>query len=306
MADTSTNSNNTDMFKTPGQILRLQREQQNFSIQEIAKRTHLNKKIIESIENDSQEGMPSTIYVRGYLRSYAKIVGVDADEIIRLYNADSPPPPPEILPEVKPPSQVSSNDKPVKAFTYLITLGLVLLLLIWYQSNFVVDTQINNQQQNTETSINGVDITYKIINHPDSWQSPNSSSEKGFDIEPTNSLLSITDDVANLQVDSGKLIIETNVTKITGESSSLSITGNGPDTIDMKLTSDSWVEINDKNNNRLFHNLALAGKEYRISGAAPLTVLLGFSNGVSLKFNGKPFDTEPHSKNGVARFTLPE
>ncbi len=294
------------MFETPGQVLRLQREELKLSIQEIAKRIHLDVKIIEAIENDSSEGMPSAIYVRGYLRSYAKVVGADADEIIKLYNADSPPPPPEILPEVKPPSQVSSNDKPVKAFTYLITLGLVLLLLIWYQSNFVVNTQKSNEQLNTETSINGTDITYKIINHPGSWQSPNNNMAEGVDIEPTTSLLSITNDISELEVYDEEQTVETTPTERSDDNSSLSVSGQGPDTIDMKLTSDSWIEINDKNNNRLFHDLALAGKEYSISGTAPLTVLLGFSKGVSIKFNGKPFDAEPYSRAGIARFTLPE
>lgn len=160
------------MFETPGQILRAQREELKLSQEEIAAQIHLDVKIIEAIENDSQEGLPSAIYVRGYLRSYAKTVGTDADKIIELYNADSPPPPPEILPEVKPPTQVSSNDKPVKAFTYLITLGLVLLLLIWYQSNFVVDSNKSEAVLNTATHINGVDITYPVISHSDSWQSP--------------------------------------------------------------------------------------------------------------------------------------
>jgi cytoskeleton protein RodZ len=306
MTDTSTNNNNSDMFETPGQVLRLQREELKLSIEEIAKRIHLDVRVIESIENDSQEGMPSAIYIRGYLRSYAKIVGADADKIIKLYNADSPPPPPEILPEVKPPSQVSSNDKPVKAFTYLITLGLVLLLLIWYQSNFVVNTQTNNGQLNTETSINGVDITYKIINHPDSWQVSNVNSEEAGDTEPTTSLLSITNDISELQIYSEEQTIEATPAEISDDNSSSSITGHGPDTIDMILTSDSWIEISDKNNNRLFHDLALAGKKYSVNGTAPLTVLLGFSKGVTLKFNGKPFDVEPYSKAGVAHFTLPE
>jgi cytochrome c5 len=72
----------------------------------------------------------------------------------------------------------------------------------------------------------------------------------------------------------------------------------------MQLTSDSWVEIQDANNKRLFHDLARAGRQYSINGTAPITVLLGFSDGVTIKFNGKPFDIEPYTEDGVARFTL--
>ncbi len=308
MTETSTNKINADLFDTAGQILRSEREKLDLSAQEIAKQIHLDVKIIESIENDSHEGMPTATYIRGYLRSYAKIVGADADKIIKLYNSDSPPPPPEILPEVKPPTQVSSSDKPVKAFTYLITLGLVLLLLIWYQSNFVVDTPSNDGQviYNSETSINGVDITYEIIIHPDSWQSPKSNSEEDFEIKPASTAPSIQDNMLELRTDIGEQAI--GITSIDGfdNDPSSSTTGQGPDTINLKLTGDSWVEIYDANNKRLFFDLALAGKHYKINGTAPFTVLLGFSNGVSVEFNGKPFDTEPYSNHGIARFTLPE
>jgi cytoskeleton protein RodZ len=302
MSTTSTDNNNADMFETPGQLLRLHREKMELSTQEIAKRIHLDVKIIEAIESDSSEDMPSAIYVRGYLRSYAKIVNADADKIIELYNADSPPPMPEILPEVKPPSQVSSNDKPVKAFTYLITLGLFMLLLIWYQSNFVVGTQSDSRQAVSKTSINGVDVTYEVINHPESWQSPVNepvnSPEPESESEAQNDLL-------KLQEFNEEQTIEISTSEITNENLATTV-GSGPDKIEMKISNDSWIEIYDKNNNRLFHNLAQAGKEYNIEGNAPFNVLLGYSNGVKLMFNGKTFDVESHSRNGVARFTLPE
>jgi cytoskeleton protein RodZ len=296
MADTSTQNKNEDMFETPGQLLRLHREKLDLSMQDIAKQIHLDVKIIEAIEDDSSEEMPSAIYVRGYLRSYAKIVNANADKIIELYNADSPPPMPEILPEVKPPTQVSSNDKPVKAFTYLITLGLVLLLLIWYQSNFVVDTRTGSGQVDSATSINGVDISYEIITHDDTWQSPIVVDEE---IKPEEEITPIEDqDLLKLQAFNEEQTIEI--------SNSGVVNFPGTDKIEMKLTSDSWVEIYDVNNNRLFHDLASAGNEYNLKGTAPFEVLLGFSKGVSLKFNGKTFDIESHSRNGVARFTLPE
>ena len=310
MTDSSTNDNH-DMFETPGQLLRLQREKMELSAQDVAKRVHLDIKIIEAIEADNAEALPSAIYVRGYLRSYAKIVNADAEKIIELYNNDSPPAPPEILPEVKPPSQVSSNDKPVKAFTYLLTLGLVLLLLIWYQSNFVVEVNTDNavSNLNTDTHINGVDVTYKVITHDNSsWQSPKSSFEEPEiltqepEVEENNELL-------KLQSFNEEQTIEVSTLKNIETAISTPIEktmGSGEDTIVMTLSNDSWVEILDKDSNKVFFDLATAGNTYTLKGSAPFEVLFGFSKGVDLTFNGKPVDFESHSKNGVARFTLPE
>ena len=300
MTETSTDKNSADLFDTPGKILCSRREKLDLTLQEIAKRLHLDVKIIVSIENDSHEGMPAATYVRGYLRSYAKIVGADADNIIQLYNSDSPQPPPEILPEVKPPTQVSSRDKPVMAFTYLITLGLVLLLLIWYQSNFVVNTSTNGERaiNNTATSINGVDITYDVITHPDSWQFPEYIPEEDIEIDPAAPI------PANQ--DNGEQPIEIMLIDDIDKKSSTSTTGHGSDTIDLKLTHDSWIEIYDANNKRLFRDLALGGEHHSINGTAPFNVKLGFSIGIIVEFNGKLFDPSPYSNNGIARFTLPE
>ena len=303
MSETSINYN-AEVLETPGLILRTQREKQGLSAQDIAKRTHLDIKIVESIEQDSDEGMPAATYVRGYLRSYAKIVGVDPDYIITLYNSDSPQPPPEILPEVKQPSQVSSSDKPVKAFTYLITLGLVLLLLIWYQSNFVVETSTINEpaNYNSQTRINGVDITYDIVNHPKSWQSPKNIPE----VKSTSPASVKHDDTLELQSDNGEQTLGILPIEGINNKAPSSNTGSGPDTIDLEVKRDSWIEIIDANDKRLFHDLALGGAKYSIHGTAPFNVLFGFSPGITIKFNGKVFNHSRYSNNGIARFNLPE
>lgn len=307
MTETSTN-NNSDIYETPGLILRSQREKQGISSQEIASRIRLDIKIVESIEQDSDEGMPAATYVRGYLRSYAKIVDADADHIINLYNSGSPQSPPEILPEVKPPTQVSSSDKPVKAFTYLITLGLVLLLLIWYQSNYVVETTSINEPENynTETSINGVDITYDIVRHSSSsWQSPKSATEEKpkpeASPEPINQ-----DDSLELQSDDGEQTL--GIISIDGidKKTSASAIGTGPDKIELTLTRDSWIEINDANDIKLFNDLAIGGEQYSINGTAPFQILFGFSPGVTIKYNGNLFNHSRYSSGGIARFKLPE
>lgn len=310
MTDSSSGSNTKDSLQTPGQVLRFHREKQNLSQQDIAKRIHLDINVIESIEQDNNKDMPAATYVKGYLRSYAKIVDADADHVISLYNSDSPQQPPEILPEVKPPTQVSSSDKPVKAFTYLITLGLVILLLIWYQSNFVVDNASFNEPENYNTPeiINGVDVTFDIVQHPETWESPSNTSEANItnpDTTETNPT-AIENDVLELQADNGEESL--GIISIDGIEDNVAIDkiGSGPDLIEMTLSRDSWIEINDATDKRLFHDLALDGEKYAIRGTAPFNLLFGFSPAVTIKFNGKSFDHSRFSNNGIARFKLPE
>ena len=119
-----------------GAVLRQLRDKKNLSVQEVAGQMRLDPKIIEALEADNYRVIPADTYIRGYLRNYAKLLGVNSDEIIALYQREALAPP-EIIPDVKHSTQVSSSDKPVKAFTYLITFILGLLLLIWWrQSDF--------------------------------------------------------------------------------------------------------------------------------------------------------------------------
>ena len=297
------NNDKAKLDDTPGQLLRVHREKKGMSIHEIAKRTNLDIKVVNFIEQDSDEEMPDATYVRGYLRSYAKIVDVDPDHIIALYNSDSPQPPSEVIPKVKQLSQVTSSDKPVKAFTYLLTLGLVLLLLAWYQSNFIVDTSVvtRSNNNNSQKYINGVDISYDVVIHPSSWKLSDNNSEA----EPLTSKSTIYDDILRLQSDNGDqtlaIYIEENEREKIG-----TIIGTGSDVLYLNVKKESWVEVYDANDKKLFLDNASSGQQYSIHGTAPFKVLLGFSPGVTVKFNGMVFNHSRYSINSVARFTLPE
>ena len=79
----------------------------------------------------------------------------------------------------------------------------------------------------------------------------------------------------------------------------------GPDTVLLTVSKDSWIEIYDANDQRLFMDLGREGEQFQIDGTAPFNLILGYSPGVSIKFNDEAFDPEPYSNNGVARFRLP-
>ena len=303
MSETS-NHDMKNLKDTPGRLLRSHREKKGLSTLEIAKRIHLDIKIIDSIEQDSDEGMPDATYVRGYLRSYAKIVGADPDNVIALYNSESPLPPPEVVPEVKKHSQISSSDKPVKAFTYLLTFGLVLLLLIWYQSNYIVDTSIitDPNNDNSQKSINGVDISYDIVIHPSSWKSP----EKISGLRPQTSEPIIYEDILKLQPDNEVQTLDMYIKEDEEKKEIGTTIGSGPDMVYLDVKKKSWVEIFDANDKKLFLDNALSGRQYYIYGTAPFKVLLGFSPGVTVEFNGMVFNHSRYSVNSIARFKLSE
>ena len=79
-----------------------------------------------------------------------------------------------------------------------------------------------------------------------------------------------------------------------------------PDSLRLTFSDDSWVEVYDANENRLFRDLALSGEEHLIEGVAPFRILFGFAPGVTAEFNGERVEHAAYARYGIARFTLPE
>jgi len=78
----------------------------------------------------------------------------------------------------------------------------------------------------------------------------------------------------------------------------------GHSTITFDFTSDSWVEVTDANNEKLFLNIGKAGDSRTVEGVAPFSILMGNARGVVMKYNGQPYDHYVHIRKGMARFTL--
>ena len=70
-----------------GSCLRHERERQNLSIKEVAKKTRLSLVTIESLEKEDYDRLPSQqVYIRGYIRSYCKVLGLDANPCSRTFS----------------------------------------------------------------------------------------------------------------------------------------------------------------------------------------------------------------------------
>lgn len=81
-----------------GALLAEQRESKGVSAKEAAKMVNLSANIIDDLENNRFSKIGTTVYVRGYLGLYAKYLGLDAAQIINLYDTQYPAEPIAIRP----------------------------------------------------------------------------------------------------------------------------------------------------------------------------------------------------------------
>ncbi len=75
------------MSETLGRFLAASRLKQGLAIDEVAQATRFNSKFIRAIEEDRFDLLPSKVFAKGFLRAYAKELGLDGDDIVARYNA---------------------------------------------------------------------------------------------------------------------------------------------------------------------------------------------------------------------------
>lgn len=70
-----------------GQYLRDLREQRKMSVEEVSRATRVPMASVERIEADRFDELPGEVFVRGFLKSYARSLGVPPDDVLARYTA---------------------------------------------------------------------------------------------------------------------------------------------------------------------------------------------------------------------------
>lgn len=141
----------------PGERLQAARIQKGLSLGDVASRMHLSASILEAIEENNFEEITAPIFVKGYLRHYARIVALDEDDMIQqyieYYSEEDPP----ITSTSNMVPELSVTDARIKWTTYLVVLVLAALLAAWWwnkaqneEPTISLDTQTTTSEQNDQ------------------------------------------------------------------------------------------------------------------------------------------------------------
>ncbi len=75
-------------MKPVGQEIRERREERALSLEEVARATRIPKASLESIEAGRLDALPGEVYARGFLRTYARAVGLDPAALIARFESE--------------------------------------------------------------------------------------------------------------------------------------------------------------------------------------------------------------------------
>jgi Tfp pilus assembly protein PilF/transcriptional regulator with XRE-family HTH domain len=109
---------------TVGQYLRELREQRKMSVEEVSRVTRMPMASVERIETDRFDELPGEVFVRGFLKSYARSLGVPADDVLARYTAS------RRVAWVTP-LPISAPSKPARGRRLGVAVAFVLLLILF-------------------------------------------------------------------------------------------------------------------------------------------------------------------------------
>lgn len=150
-------------IENPGSQLALIREQKGYSREYVAGKLHLRVRVIELLEEDAYEQLPEPVFIKGYLRAYAKLLGVVPDPYLASFNTMfvvERKTEKVALWQGKRESHV--GERAVRWISGLIVVSAVIAVSIWWQKNN--DGQLFFMAKNTPAEVKKEEV--KLENEP--------------------------------------------------------------------------------------------------------------------------------------------
>ncbi|MCG6658549.1 helix-turn-helix domain-containing protein [Halomonas campisalis] len=331
MSDTYTTTDAADVTSqaSPGELLRRERENQGLSRDEVATALNLRPAVVDGLEADDYDQIPIVAYRRGYLRAYARLLGMEDRTVLDAYTSrfEGDEPERRVTPVqvTRPPSRIGAWL--FKLVTLLVIAGLIGLTLMWWQSRG--GSEPPDVGDSGPVSVDTLDGTTILEEEP----APASDAglpplpEEGVDPIDPGAPIAPTPTVPPGEVDpQGALLIATGpeaptVDDAAGEAEQATeaaadeaepepvaeAPAADPRRLELTFNEQSWTEIFDANNQRIFVGLQEPGTSASVEGEPPFRLTIGNATGVELIWAGESVDLRARAgANNVARFTLGE
>jgi len=271
-----------------GDRLKTAREQKSYSIEQVSEALHLDEKIIVALEQGHFESLGAPVYVRGHLKTYARLLGLPPDEVLGEFRDSGQDT--FTAPSLHQPGAVTS----VTVNPVLLAGGGLVILLALLLGVYVLSGS-DELIENAPVS-DGLDAS----SPPMALESERETTFGQGDIEPTP----VEIETESMNVNGSP---EVPGMTVSDEDVEPPITVDRP-TATMRLVlqfnQESWVEISDANRRVLF-GLQHKGDRREVSGEPPFSLLIGNAKAVEMTVNGKPFAVPDARVRGkVARFTI--
>jgi len=291
----------------PGPTLAKAREGLGLTHEEVAERLRLAPRQVLALETDDYDHLPGPTYVRGYLRSYAELVGLALDPILEAYGHVPASSKASDLGSLAPKEQITSQHRHVRLATYFMVALVIALAVSWWQGRTLGRKPVPKPVARSATagpaqataptaSPAAAPATPARLRVP---ATPPPAAELPHQAPATTLLPPHAP--ANA---AGQAVLSRPMQVVIATKAVAGAAANGRALLVLSTVQASWVDVRDAQGNKLLYETVPAGRVVTLDGNAPLKVFLGNAAGVKVEFDGKPFNPIPYMHGQVARFTL--
>jgi len=301
-----------------GGALRIAREKQGLSLNDVASKLKISNKQIEAIEADDFAALPESTIVRGFIRNYAKMLKLEADPLLDAYNVLVPNKQPLAF-MLKPSStmKVTGYKKPKTGRYIALIVLFILALAAWlFYQHYIEKPSPTAPTANTEkleslpqqalpaaerveqpaevAPAGDVAPTTEITLPP-----PASGGVSGASLSPATTSLNATETqpaATSSATQNAQLILDS-TTPVSAPVSGLT-------RLEIAANQETWVSVTDASGKQVYNKIIFAGSRQTVEAKPPLDLVFGNAAGASLVVNGKPVDLAPHTRVNVARLKL--
>ena len=315
-----------------GVRLRNAREQLGLSQQAVAERLCLKVSTVRDIEEDKAPADLASTFLRGYIRSYAKLVHIPENELLPMMEKRAPVRAAKVAPmqTFSLGKRRKKRDGWLMSFTWLVLFVVVGLTgAWWWQNHKAQQEEITTMADQSSAELNqaGTDNAQSVPLNTDGAATSSEPQTAAPDATATNAAQApaATANTAAPQAQDQNAVVAPSQANVdtaanapaaaqpadnTAASLPTSPAGTATPAADlnalvMNFSADCWLEVTDATGKKLFSGLQRKDGTLNLTGQAPYKLKIGAPAAVQIQYQGKPVDLSRFIRtNQVARLTV--
>lgn len=318
----------------PGDTLRQARESNGWSLAEVALKLNLTTTSLANLEAGAFDKLPGHTFARGYIRAYAKLLGIDQAVLVQEFDqftgTDSQGSNVHGLGRIEEPVRVSHTI--LRIVSLLLLIAVIGGGFVWWQDQTSQRTKDLTSNAMEHVEVESADGTTQIhpLDEPEDQavaegqaapEAPVATEQPAPETAPaataavpapaTPAAPAHTPAAPVAQAHTPTAPVQAPTTPapaapaapaISPPTTPALIAGDGR--VQITFIADCWTQVTDGNGKVLFSGLKRKGDTLDQGGKPPLTLRLGFARGAQVAYNGQPVDVAPFTSGETARLKL--
>ncbi|MGY4639600.1 RodZ domain-containing protein [Pseudomonas sp. TE24901] len=315
----------------PGETLRQARESNGWSLAEVALKLNLTSTSLANLEAGAFDKLPGHTFARGYIRAYAKLLGIDQAVLVQEFDqftgTDSQGSNVHGLGRIEEPVRVSHTI--LRIVSLLLLIAVIGGGFVWWQDQTSQRNKDLTSNAMEHVEVESADGTTQIhpLDEPEDQavaesqaapEAPAATEQPAPETAPAATAAvpapaapahTPVAPVAQAHTPAAPVQAPATPAPATPAAPAISppttpalIAGDGR--IQITFIADCWTQVTDGNGKVLFSGLKRKGDTLDQGGKPPLTLRLGFARGAQVAYNGQPVDVAPFTSGETARLKL--